>query len=120
MSTAFEHLRVERRGDVAVIILTNVALYDRLMTDEVRKEMMRFIAAEVPRKLVVSFQEVAHCSTEVINGLIRARKQVLAYGGEFRLCLLRQELRQVLRVLKLDGTLFDVHETLNGALQSFS
>jgi hypothetical protein len=67
MSADFQHLKIDRKGDAVVIILANVELYDRLMTDEVRQEM-----------------------------------------------------RQVLRVLKLDGTIFDIHDTLNGALLSFS
>jgi anti-anti-sigma factor len=120
MSADFQHLKIDRKGDAVVIILANVELYDRLMTDEVRQELITLIDAEKPLKVVISFEEVAHCSTEVINALIRARKRVLSYGGEFRLCLVRQEMRQVLRVLKLDGTIFDIHDTLNGALLSFS
>lgn len=120
MTAEYKHLRVERHGDAAVIILSNVELFDRLMTDEVRQELLDFIDTERPSKLVISFEEVTRCSTEVINGLIRARKRTITHGGEFRLCLVRQEMRQVLRILKLDGTVFEVHETLNGALQSFS
>ena len=52
--------------------------------------------------------------------LIRARKRVVQYGGEFRVCLVRQEMRHVLRVLKLDGTVFEIYDTLNEALLSFS
>ena len=120
MTAEYKYLRIERHDDAAVIILGNVELFDRLLTDEVRQELLDFVDAEKPAKLVVSFEDVTRCSTEVINGLIRARKRAISHGGEFRLCLVRQEMRQVLRILKLDGTIFDVHDTLAGALKSFS
>ena len=45
----------------------------------------------------------------------------LSDGSEGRLkrCGMRETVRQAYRMLKLDGTLFDIHDDVDGAKQAF-
>ena len=87
-----------------MIILARVELYDRLVTDEVRKELSAFIETEQPKKVVVNLQNVAYCSTEVINGFLRTRKRLGMYGGQLRAAPLAGRGFRVTAVFPLAGT----------------
>jgi anti-anti-sigma regulatory factor len=63
---------------------------------------------------------VAHCSTSVINGLLRAKKKLLAGGGRIKLCQLHPLIREAYRLLNLDGTVFHIHDSEAEALTAFS
>ncbi len=41
------------------------------------------------------------------------------YGGVVRLCSMHNQVRQAFRVLRLDGTLFEIYESLPEALSAF-
>ena len=57
------------------------------------------IETELPKELVVSFKGVLCCSTAVINGLLRAKKQLLVSDGSLRLCGMSDVIREAYRML---------------------
>ncbi len=81
---------------------------------------MEAITSRGRRKLLVSFSEVGRCSTDVINGLLLAKKRLLAEGGELKLCEMSPNIRHTYQLLNLDGTVFRIYDTVDDALLAFA
>jgi anti-anti-sigma regulatory factor len=72
-----------------------------------------------PTQLLVDFSQVEYCSTAIISALLRARKTIVAEGGQVRFWGMRENVREAFRMLNLDGSIFDIHETSGSALAAF-
>lgn len=118
-TSSFEHFTVEYREQVVVVSLTDLDLLDRLITNELQDELVRFVETEKPTCLILDFQRVRRCSTEIINALLRARKRVTQSGGRMKLSNMRPEMREVFRLLNLDGTVFEIYNTISDAWKEF-
>jgi anti-anti-sigma regulatory factor len=113
--TKYQHFNVEQDKGVTVATLTDPELLDRLLTNELQDELIKFVEAEKPSQLIISFQEVRRCSTEIINALLRSRKRMSAHDGKLQLCQMRDEIREVFRLLNLEGTVFNIYKTVSDA-----
>ena len=81
--------------------------------------MLAVIQQEQPKKLLINFDGVTHCSTAVINGLLRAKKRVVSEGGQIKLCGMVKPVREAYKMLNLDGTVFEIHDDRGGAIGAF-
>ncbi len=119
MST-YRHFDSETIGDVLVARLTDPRLADTMTVNELQDELLLLLNREPTKKLLVSFKNVTHCSTSVINGLLRAKKKLMAGGGQIKLCELHPLIREAYKLLNLDGTVFHIHDAEAEALAAFS
>lgn len=110
---------VAMSGDVTILRLKDPHLSELLEITELHDEMLDYIEQQNPRNLLVDFATVTHCSTAVINALLRAKKRLLGCGGRFMLCSMHEKVRDAYRVLNLDGTVFEIHDSLPEALDAF-
>ena len=113
------HFRIVRQGDVTVVTPTVFDFIDQTTNFESKKELIRFAQEEKPDKVVMDFQNVQRFSTEFIGTLLSFKKQMSA-GGKIKLCSLQPVLRDILRVLNLDGTVFQIFADVDEAVRSFS
>ncbi len=111
---------VEMDGDVTVVRLNDSKLLEMILVTELHDELLQYIEQHQPRKLLVDFVLVVHCSSAVINSMLLARKRLLSQGAVVRLCSMREPVRNVFRILRLDGTLFEIHESLPEGLRAFA
>ena len=118
MST-YRHFDAEKIGDVLVVRLVDRRLADTMSVNELQDEMLMLLEQMPTKKLLVSFLKVTHCSTSVINGLLRVKKKLLATGGQIKLCELQPLIREAYKLLNLDGTVFHIHDTEAEALAAF-
>ncbi len=116
----FEYFSVQMVDDVAVLQVLAPKLSDSLTVSEFQDELLAMIEADLPKKLVVSFNGVQHCSTAIINGLLRAKKRLVEDNASLRLCGMNVNMRDAYRMLNLDGTVFDIHDTLDESLAAFA
>lgn len=114
-----KHFEVETDQGVTVVALTDLELLDQLLTYEMQEELLRFVEEQQPQRLIVDFQGVRRCSTEIINTMLRSRKRVASHGGDMRLCNMHSAIRDVFRLLNLDGNVFEIFDTRNAALEGF-
>ncbi len=119
MPTSYQHFQVERAGGITTVTLTSAELLDRLVTNELQDELINLVESEQPVKLIISFDGVRRCSTEMINALLRARKRVGEYQGQIRLCAMRSTIRDVFKMLNLDGKVFQIFDTKADASDGF-
>ncbi len=129
------HFRVQRHNDVIVLRLLDAKLQDTQIVSELEDELLAFLEDTQPTaplgstksarvatpatKLVVDFKNVTRCSTVVINGLLRAKKRLLLQDGELRLCGMRRTVRDAYRILNLDGTVFQIYDSVDQATMNF-
>ena len=111
---------VAQSGDVTILRLKDPRLSELLEITELHDEMLDYIERQSPHNLLIDFATVTQCSTAVINGLLRAKKRMLALGGRFMLCSMHESVREAYRVLSLDGTVFEIHDTLPEAIDAFA
>lgn len=115
----YRHFNVRTVKDVLVAHLIDLRLFDTLIVNELQDELLALIDKEQPKKVLVNFDGVSHCSTAVINGLLRAKKRLMTSGGQIKLCQMHPTIREAYRLLNLDGTVFHIHDTEAEALTAF-
>jgi anti-anti-sigma factor len=116
---AYKHFEIETERGVTVVQLTDLELLDQLVTHEMQEELVRFVEEDKPKWLIVNFDGVRRCSTEIINAMLRTRKRISALGGDMRLCSMHHTIRDVFRMLNLEGNVFEIFDTLAEAKQGF-
>jgi anti-anti-sigma regulatory factor len=84
-----------------------------------RRELLLLAETERPSKAIVDFCRVVHCSTAVMNGLLRAKRRIIASGGELKLCGMTAGIGDAYKILNLDGTVFQIYDTLADAMLAF-
>lgn len=115
-----KHFEVQRAGDVCVVHLIDPKLFDTLIVTELQDDLMELIDTEQPGKLVVNFASVTHCSTAVINSLLRAKKKLLSMDGTLKLSGMSSSIREAYKMLNLDGTVFQIYDKPSDAIEAFS
>lgn len=116
----FRHFDVQVLNSVTLLELADPNLFESLLVSELHDELLDYIATRSPRQLVVDFGRVTFCSSAVINGLLRAKRRVVTNGGRIKLCAMSQTTREAYRTLNLDGTVFDIYDTRDEAVQAFA
>lgn len=119
MWSEYQHLVVRREGDILVVELIDPKLFDTTTVTQLQDELLLLVDTERPSKAIVDFSRVVHCSTAVINGLLRAKKRILANGGQLKLCGMTAGIRDAYKMLNLDGTVFQIHDCLDKAVLAF-
>ena len=119
MWSDYQHLMVRREDNVLVIELIDPKLFDTTTVTQLQDELLRLVDAERPSKAIVDFVRVVHCSTAVINGLLRAKRRIATNGGELKLCGMTDGIRDAYKMLNLDGTVFQIYDTLKNAIDAF-
>ena len=114
-----KHLRIDVQGAVTLAELLDKKLIDRSAILELTDELLEYITNHRPAKLLVNFAEVDRFGTESINALLRARASVAAYGGEMRLCGMKDPIRQAFNILRLDGSVFRIVDAPSEAMELF-
>ena len=110
---------VEMDGDVTVVRLSDPKLHEMILISQLHDELLQLIEQQHPNKLLIDFAMVTQCSSAVINSMLMARKRLLEYGAVVRLCSMHQQVREAFELLRLDGTLFQIFETLPDGLEAF-
>ena len=119
MSSEYKHLVVRLERGVLIIQLIDPKLFDTTIVTELQDELLCVVDAERPSKAIVDFSKVVHCSTAVINGLLRSKRRIQSNGGELVLCGMTVGIRDAYTMLNLDGTVFQICNTLDDAHLAF-
>lgn len=115
-----KRIDVELDGDVTVVRLNDPKLHEMILITELHDELLQYIEHHHPQKLLVDFAMVTHCSSAVINSMLLARKRLMSHDGVVRLCSMHKPVREAFRILRLDGTLFEISESLTDGLDAFA
>ncbi len=109
---------VQQLGPVALIHPCEQEIIGRNVINDLADDLVAYAQKEKPTNLVVSLNRVSRYSSEAIGGLIRLERRIRSQGGRVKLCM-NAELRELFRVTRLDGTLFEIYESESDAVASF-
>ena len=115
----YNYIKVGHIDGVAVVELVNPNLLDRLLISELGDELIDFVEQSNPKNLIISFEHVTYCSSEVIGSLIRARSRVVTDHQTLKLCSMNDDVRKLFKLTNLDGTLFTIYDDSAQAIASF-
>ena len=120
MST-WTHFKVTKANDqISVASVTHPVLLDNEAIERFRLELLAIIVEATSDNLLVDFARVTRTSTAVINSLLVAKKKLLGSGGDLFLCGLQDAVRHNFRILNLEGTVFEVFECKELALEELA
>ena len=116
----YKRFDVQSEGDVLILHMADPRLFETLLVNELEDELLNIIDQRQPTKVIVNFARVTHCSTSVINGLLRGKKRLTRIDGALKLCGMRDTVREAYRILNLDGTVFEIYDDVAAALRTFA
>jgi len=111
--TQFESIAVRKKGDVAIVELMHPRAVDPADVALLRKELSALVEDGRAAKLIINLHRVQFLPSAVINVLVVMEKKARQQGGGIRLCRLRPEIEEVLKITGLDKWFkLDVDEEL--------
>lgn len=117
--TDYKHFRVEDLDETTVLHLHDAEYFDRLVINELQDEMVEFVKTQTPDRLLISFGPVRRMSSELIGGLIKVRDWTVGNDGHLKLCDMHKSIREVFKMMNLDGKMFEIHDSMPQALDAF-
>ncbi len=112
-------IETDQQNGVTLLWIANPSVLDRLLIHELGDQLIEYIDRHKPEKLLINFERVTFCSSEFIGGLIRARRRVLEYGGQMKLCSMNKNVHRVFHITHLEGALFEIYDTPQEAIAAF-
>jgi anti-sigma B factor antagonist len=104
-------------GKIAIIEIKGSLIGDEL-TDNFRELVADFIE-QGNRSLIINLEKLNYMNSSGIGAIISAYTSYKKNGGEVKLVGVSQNIQNILAVTRL-VELFDVHDKLNDAIQSYS
>jgi anti-anti-sigma regulatory factor len=115
----FQYFDADQQGDIALLRIREEEILSSQKCAAVKAELVGYIQSEQPTRVVISFRAVKRFSSEGINICFQTKSVLDAMNGQLRLCEMGSPLREAFKALNLDGTVFEIHDDLGTALNSF-
>ena len=114
----FRYIRVERPAGAVVVHFTETDLRGDTIAECIRLEVDRILQFETPPRLLVDFSGVRSISSAVISTLLVIREKAHQRGISFGLSSVPVPIREIYRTLQLEGTKFQVYDSVEVALRA--
>ena len=111
----YKRIAVDKNGSIDIVRLVDAQLFDHVHLNELQDELAAFVEEAEPEKVIFDFSVVEFCSTSLINTLLKVKRGLAKDGGRVRLCGMRESVREAFKMLNLDGTVFDIDDTIDEA-----
>ncbi|MEM9066294.1 MAG: STAS domain-containing protein [Planctomycetota bacterium] len=119
MSPSDSRLKVSKNEAVTVVEFIDRNILDEGNIQAIGDEIAGLIDAEETPKLVISFDNVDHLSSAALGTLITINNKIRPKGGQLRLANIDPQIYEVFVITRLNK-LFEIHDTTDDALSSFS
>lgn len=111
-------LDVSEVGDVSIVRFVDRRILDASNIEELGDELFGLVENDGLKYLLLNFTGVEFLSSAALNKLIILDKKVKSNGGKLVLCDLRQEIKEVFAITRLDQ-LFTISDSEQSALTEF-
>jgi len=119
MTSAASRLRVAEQEGVTCIEFVDRNILDEANIQQIGEEISRIIDVQPQPKVLISFNNVDHLSSAALGTLITINNKIRSKDGQLRLANIDQQIYEVFVITKLNK-LFQIHETVDQAMASFS
>ena len=110
------YIKLERCHDVIVVELVEALLRGAIQAELLKLELHQ-VMAEGATTLVVDFRNVKMVSSNVVASLLAIQRRAKHLDVDLKLCSMVPELRDVFRTLNLDGSVFQIVDSMQAALR---
>ena len=93
-------------------------LIDQLTIREWGAALLEFVERDDTKDIVIDFAATNRFSSEAIGYLLRASRRVREQESEIKLAAMSEEIRQVFKIMSLDGTVFDIVAVIRDAVNA--
>ena len=111
-------LLIENMKDVTIVTFQEISILDALQIDEIGETLYELVEKKGCRQLVLDFSNVKFLSSSALSVLITLHKKAMQIKGRVILCQLRDDLRKVFEITRLDR-MFTFSSNLDDALAVF-
>jgi len=111
-------LDVSKVGGVSVVRFVDRRILDASNIEELGDELFALVEADHLKNLLLNFTGVEFLSSAALNKLIILDKKVKSSGGKLVLCDLRQEIKEVFAITRLDQ-LFSISNSEQEGMAAF-
>ncbi len=119
MTSATSRLRVSEQDGITRIEFVDRNILDEANIQQIGAEIARLVDASPQPKILISFANVDHLSSAALGTLITINNRVRSKDGQLRLANIDPQIYEVFVITKLNR-LFQIHDTTQSALASFS
>ncbi|MEO8495177.1 MAG: STAS domain-containing protein [Planctomycetota bacterium] len=117
--TSHQRLDVSEVGDVSVVRFVDRRILDAANIEGLGDELFALVETDHHKRMLLNFTGVEFLSSAALNKLIILDKKIKSQGGKLVLCDLRQEIKEVFAITRLDQ-LFTISDSEQKALAVFS
>jgi anti-sigma B factor antagonist len=118
MAQTDARLRVRKESGVTIVEFVDRNILDEANIQQIGEEIGALIDADPAPRLVISFSNVDHLSSAALGALITIHNRMKTKSGQLRLANIDPQIYEVFVITKLNK-LFEIHENLEKATQSF-
>lgn len=119
MTSAASRLRVLEQKGIVTIEFIDRNILDEANIKQIGEEISQIVDAQVQPKILISFANVDHLSSSALGTLITINNKITSKDGQLRLADIDEQIHQIFVITKLNR-LFQIHETSEQAMQSFT
>ena len=112
-------LRVKQHKDVTQVEFIDRNILDESNIQQIGDEIGDLVDSAPSPKLLISFSNVDHLSSAALGTMITINNKIKIKRGQLRLANIDPQIYEVFKITKLDK-LFQIHESTDSALASFS
>lgn len=113
-----KRITVVNIGDLATVRFNDSKIVDSANIEEMGAELSSLVETEKIIQILLIFDGVEFLSSAALNKLILIERKVKEAGGNLRLCALREEIKEVFTITRLDR-IFDIRDSESDGLKAF-
>ncbi|MEQ9455496.1 MAG: STAS domain-containing protein [Phycisphaeraceae bacterium] len=119
MTTKDSRLVIHEQGEITRIEFLDRNILEEANIQQIGEEISTLIEKSSNPKILISFERVEHLSSAALGTLITINNKIRQKAGQLRLANIDPQIYEVFVITKLNK-LFQIHETTDKALASFS
>jgi len=113
----YECIELDTVEDVSVVKFVDERMMDAARIEQLGSELIDAVSGDDKERVVINFENVSFFSSAAVSKLLVAEKRIRSQGGQLRLSNLRQEVRDVFSMTKLDS-LFQIEQEQDDAIKT--
>ena len=112
----YRYFTTEQLNDATIARAVDAYLQGTALAELVKFELAQIAASSPARTLIIDFSNVKMISSSVVSSLLSVKSQLTASDKRLRLCSMSESLRYVFKTLNMDGTVFEILDSVDQAL----
>lgn len=112
-------LRVHEREGIVCVEFIDRNILDEANIQRIGEEISRIVEEQTLPRLLINFENVDHLSSAALGTLITINNKIKAKDGQLRLAGIDPQIYEIFRITNLQK-LFQIHDSIESAMQSFS